>query len=115
MVLAPFLAVPESPAQASQQYHRALAQLQSELTETENKIGFTRQFYNDTATRYNTAQQTFPTMLFAGMAGASPATLWEISNEAERYVPKVDLTMGIPVPPNMAALPNQSPVKNPEQ
>jgi LemA protein len=73
-----------------------VAQLQSELTETENKIGFTRQFYNDTATQYNTAQQTFPTMLFAGMAGASPATLWEISDDAERAVPKVDLTMGIP-------------------
>lgn len=71
-----------------------VAQLQGELTETENKIGFARNVYNDTATRYNTMQQTFPTMLFAGMAGASPATLWEITDEAERAVPKVDLTLG---------------------
>ena len=73
-----------------------VAQLQEELTATENKIGFSRQLYNDTATQYNTAQQTFPTMLFAGMAGASPATLWEITDEAERAVPKVDLSFGKP-------------------
>jgi LemA protein len=71
-----------------------VSQLQSELTDTENKIGFSRQVYNDTATQYNTAQQTFPTMLFAGIAGASPATLWEITDEGERSVPKVDLTFG---------------------
>ena len=73
-----------------------VAQLQEELTATENKIGFSRQLYNDTATQYNTAQQTFPTMLFAGMAGASPATLWEITDEGERAVPKVDLSFGAP-------------------
>ena len=70
------------------------AQLQEELTATENKIGFARQLYNDTATQYNTAQQTFPTMLFAGMAGAAPVPLWEITEEAERAVPQVDLSLG---------------------
>jgi LemA protein len=73
-----------------------VAQLQEELTATENKIGFSRQLYNDTATQYNTAQQTFPTMLFAGMAGASPATLWEITDDGERAVPQVDLSLGTP-------------------
>ncbi len=73
-----------------------VSQLQEELTATENKIGFSRQLYNDTATQYNTAQQTFPTMLFAGMAGASPASLWEITDEAERAVPKVDLSFTPP-------------------
>lgn len=73
-----------------------VSQLQEELSATENKIGFSRQLYNDTATQYNTAQQTFPTMLFAGMAGASPATLWEITDEGERAVPKVDLSLGTP-------------------
>ena len=71
-----------------------VAQLQEELTATENKIGFARQLYNDTATQYNTAQQTFPTMLFAGMAGAAPVPLWEITEEAERAVPQVDLSLG---------------------
>jgi LemA protein len=73
-----------------------VAQLQEELTATENKIGFARQLYNDTATQYNTAQQTFPTMLFAGMAGAAPVPLWEITDEGERAVPQVDLSMGPP-------------------
>lgn len=73
-----------------------VAQLQEELTATENKIGFSRQLYNDTATQYNTAQQTFPTMLFAGMAGATPATLWEITDDSERAVPQVDLSLGTP-------------------
>jgi LemA protein len=74
-----------------------VAQLQEELTGTENKIGFARQLYNDTATQYNTAQQSFPTMLFAGMAGASPAQLWEITDEGERAVPNVDLSLNTPV------------------
>ena len=73
-----------------------VAQLQEELSATENKIGFARQLYNDTATQYNTAQQTFPTMLFAGMAGAAQVPLWEITEEAERAVPQVDLSLGPP-------------------
>lgn len=73
-----------------------VAQLQEELTATENKIGFSRQLYNDTATQYNTAQQTFPTMLFAGMAGATQVPLWEITDELERAVPQVDLSSGSP-------------------
>jgi LemA protein len=73
-----------------------VAQLQEELTATENKIGFARQLYNDTATQYNTAQQTFPTMLFAGMAGAAQVPLWEITEDAERAVPQVDLSLGPP-------------------
>lgn len=65
--------------------------LQEELTSTENKVGFARQLYNDTATQYNTRQQTFPTMLVAGLARATPAELWEIEDAAERAVPVVNL------------------------
>jgi LemA protein len=70
-----------------------VAQLQEELTSTENKIGFARQMYNDTATQYNTRQMQFPASMVAGMAKAVPAELWEIEDAAERAVPKVDLTM----------------------
>ena len=70
-----------------------IGQLQEELTSTENKIGFARQLYNDTATLYNTKQHQFPTALIAPMAKAVPAELWEITEEAERAVPKVDLSM----------------------
>jgi LemA protein len=70
-----------------------VGQLQEELTSTENKISFARQLYNDTATQYNTKQHQFPTSLVAGLAGAVPAELWEITDEGERAVPKVDLSM----------------------
>ena len=70
-----------------------VGQLQEELSSTENKISFARQLYNDTATQYNTRQQQFPTNLVAGIAGAAPAELWEITDEAERAVPKVDLSL----------------------
>jgi LemA protein len=68
--------------------------LQEELTSTENRVGFARQAYNDLATDYNTRQSTFPTMLVAGIAKATPAELWEIEDAAERAVPKVDLSFG---------------------
>lgn len=66
--------------------------LQEELTSTENKIGFARQFYNDIATRYNTAQQTFPTNLMASSFGFKPSELFEITAPADREVPAVDLS-----------------------
>ena len=69
-----------------------IGQLLEELTSTENKVSFSRQLYNGTATQYNTKQQQFPTSLVAGLAKASPAELWEIEDQAERAVPKVDLS-----------------------
>ncbi|NLI29323.1 MAG: LemA family protein [Nitrospiraceae bacterium] len=70
-----------------------ISQLQEELASTENKVAFARQAYNDTATEYNVAQKQFPTVLVAGIAGASPAQLWEITEEADRAVPAVDLSL----------------------
>src|SRR5476649_682825 len=66
--------------------------LQEELSATENKVGFARQFYNDIATKFNTAQQVFPTSLFASMYGFKPAELFEITEAADRDVPSVDLS-----------------------
>jgi LemA protein len=66
--------------------------LQEELSGTENKVGFARQFYNDIATKFNTAQQVFPTNLFAGAIGFTPAELFEITAPADRDVPVVDLS-----------------------
>jgi LemA protein len=70
-----------------------VSQLQEELTSTENRIAFARQHYNDVSTQYNTKQQQFPTNLVAGLARATPAELWEITDAAERAVPRVDLSM----------------------
>jgi LemA protein len=65
--------------------------LMEEVTGTENKVGFARQFYNDIATKYNIAQQVFPTNLFAATFGFKPAELFEITEAADREVPVVDL------------------------
>lgn len=66
--------------------------LQEELSATENKVGFARQFYNDIATKFNTAQQVFPTNIFANMFGFKPAELFEITDAKDREVPTVDLS-----------------------
>jgi LemA protein len=66
--------------------------LQEELSSTENKVGFARQFYNDIATKYNIAQQTVPTNIIASMFGFTPAELFEVTEAAERQVPVVDLS-----------------------
>jgi LemA protein len=66
--------------------------LQEELSGTENKVGFARQFYNDIATSYNTAQQVFPANLFAPAFGFRAAELFEITNAVERDAPLVDLS-----------------------
>ncbi len=67
--------------------------LQEELTTTENKISFARQFYNDIATKFNTAQQTFPSNMMASTFGFTPAELFEIEEPSDRAVPTVDLSL----------------------
>ena len=67
--------------------------LQEELSGTENKIGFARQFYNDIATKFNIARETFPSSIIAGMFGFTRAELFEITDAGDRAVPTVDLSM----------------------
>jgi len=67
--------------------------LMEELSSTENKIGFARQFYNDIATRFNIAQQVFPDSLIAQAFKFQPVELFAITEAAEREVPKVDLNI----------------------
>ena len=70
-----------------------VSQLQEELTSTENRISHVREAYNDTATIYNISQSQFPTLLVSGMAGATKAELWEITEEVDKSVPNVDLSL----------------------
>ncbi len=67
--------------------------LEEELTSTENKIAFARQFYNDLATSLNIAVQTFPGNIIAGMFNFKAAELFEIAEASERAVPAVDLSL----------------------
>ncbi len=69
-----------------------MMQLTEEMTSTENKIAFARQAYNDAVMTYNTARETFPNVLLAGMFGFLPAELFELTNPAEREAPKVKFT-----------------------
>ena len=68
-------------------------QLQEELSSTENKIGFARQFYNDIATKFNIGQQVFPANIIASMFGFKAAELFQVADAAERAVPNVDLSL----------------------
>ncbi len=56
-------------------------QLQRDLTDTEDKIQAARRFYNTTVMALNTAEQVFPTNLFAGMFGFQPMDLFELGAE----------------------------------
>ena len=71
-------------------------QLQEELTSTENKVGFARQLYNDTATQYNTKQATFPTLLVAGFGDFPPADFFEVQDSTVRHAPAVSFTSATP-------------------
>ena len=63
--------------------------LQEELSSTENKISFSRQFYNDTVLKYNNMIQMFPTNIIAGMGNFQQAEFFEVKVAEERDVPKV--------------------------
>ena len=63
--------------------------LQEELSTTENKVSFARQFYNDTVRALNTAVKTVPTSFFAGFAKVSARDFYEVKNPADRNVPNV--------------------------
>lgn len=56
-------------------------QLQEELSNTESKIAFSRQFYNDTVQRFNTTVQVFPNNLVAGMFGFQEAEYFNLDSE----------------------------------
>ncbi len=63
--------------------------LQEELSSTENKVSFARQYYNDITTRYNTRIETFPASIFAGAGGFKERELFEIEDPIHRETVKV--------------------------
>ena len=63
--------------------------LQEELSTTENKVAFSRQFYNDNVRNLNTAVKTIPTNFFAGFAKVTEREFYEVEDPQERNVPKV--------------------------
>jgi LemA protein len=63
--------------------------LQEELASTENKIGFSRQFYNDAALQYKNRIEVFPSNLFANVFGFRPEPFFQVEAEGERQAPQV--------------------------
>ena len=63
--------------------------LQEELTSTENKIGFARQYYNDAVLRLNNRIQMFPSSIIAGMFNFQQEKFFEVEAPEDRQVPQV--------------------------
>ena len=66
------------------------SELSEELRNTENKIAFSRQFYNDSVTRYNTKLELFPSNIVANMFNFKPKSLFAAESAEARKNVKVD-------------------------
>jgi LemA protein len=77
-----FKAVAESYPQLNAD--KTMLNLMDELANTENRVAFNRQNYNDVVMKYNTSLEMFPNMIFAGLFRFKSATSWSIQNERER-------------------------------
>lgn len=67
-----------------------MLQLQEELTSTESKVAFARQAYNDAVMGFNNKLEMFPSNFIANIFNFVPATMFEVSDESEREVVKVE-------------------------
>jgi len=91
--------------------------LQEELTGTEGRIAYARQFYNDTVQRYNTKIQTFPAVVLAGMFHFTAREYFEVEDSAREAVhvsfdtaPSVQATPAAPAAPAPTDAPPAPPV-----
>jgi LemA protein len=64
--------------------NQTMSQLMEELRSTENKISFARQAYNDSVMVYNTALESFPQSLVAGLGSFASASSWQLERAEER-------------------------------
>jgi LemA protein len=75
-----------SEAYPQLQASRNFADLQGELSDTESRIAYARQYYNDSVLTYNNAVQTVPTNIVAGIGGFTPRESFEAPDEDRRPV-----------------------------
>jgi len=66
-----------------------MMKIQEELTSTENKIAFARQYYNDEVARFNTTIQTVPNNIVAGVCHFESQEFFEVDDTAQREAPQV--------------------------
>jgi len=93
------------------------SQLQEELTGTEGRIAYARQFYNDTVQKYNTKIQTFPAVVIAGVMHFTPREYFEAEEQATQPVQVSFDTPAAPPAPQAAppAQPPATPQAPPQQ
>lgn len=71
---------------------QTIRELSEELTSTENKVGFSRQAYNDAVLDYNNAQGQFPALLIARLFGFAPSAMLQATESAaERQTLRVQM------------------------
>ena len=68
------------------------SELQEELRNTENKVSYSRQFYNDSVTMYNTSLMVFPKSIIAGLFGFTAEKLFVVENSEAKNAVKVDFS-----------------------
>lgn len=66
-----------------------MLKIQEELTSTENKIAFARQYYNDEVARFNTTIQSVPNNIIAGMCNFKSYDFFQVEDKADKAVPSV--------------------------
>jgi LemA protein len=67
-----------------------MMQLTEEISSTENKISFARQYYNDTVQRFNNSIEAFPSNIIAKFGGFIRANFFEVANREQlSQAPKV--------------------------
>lgn len=84
-------------------------ELQRELTDTEEKIAYARQFYNSNVLSYNTKTQTVPTVFIANMFGFTQEEFFEVEDEADRRDVTVNFSTVTPQTPSPPASPPAPP------
>ena len=82
------------------------AQLQEELSGTEGKLAYARQYYNDVVNRYNTLTQTFPSVIIGNLANFDEREYFETDEVARR---NVEVSFGVSPTPAPASPPPASP------
>jgi LemA protein len=89
--------------------------LQEDLKDTEDKIEAARRFYNGNVRDFNTKIQKFPNNIIAGQLGFSDFEFFEIGDEGEKEVPKVDFKKEEKKPPAPVEPPKEKPAPEPEK
>ena len=81
---------PEQKIEATKQFDKAMSTLMTELTNTEDKIAYQREYYNRVVGTYNVKIEIFPSNIIAGMFNFTRKEFLKVESEEERKAVKVE-------------------------